>query len=128
MINVIHTEHATIAAISNRWFARYPAQWRRMLAIANLLDVPLLALVYARLRDLRDATARDAFERQEDFGVVAWEWREAVAAARRAVAGQQWTVADPPEPRDASGVVSLAFRAAGDEGNVGSESATKGAR
>lgn len=85
MISVIHADHARISAISNLWHARYPAQWRRMLAVANLLDVPLLALIYGRLRELQDGVARDAFTRREDFGVVAWEWRERVVRERSRV-------------------------------------------
>lgn len=82
MISVIHTEHATISTISNLWFAHYPDEWRRMLAVANALDVPLLALIYQRLRELRDAAARDAFTRQADFGVVTWEWRQQIVQER----------------------------------------------
>lgn len=85
MISVIHTEHARISAISNLWHARYPAEWRRMLAVANLLDVPLLALIYQRLRELQDGVAREAFERQEDFGVVAWKWRQRIVGERSAL-------------------------------------------
>jgi hypothetical protein len=82
MISVIHMDHARISAISNFWHARYPAQWRRMLAVANLLDVPLLSLIYARLRELQDGAAREAFTRQEDFSVITWEWREAIVSER----------------------------------------------
>lgn len=78
MITVIHREHARISAISNLWFARHPEAWRRLLAVANTLDVPLLALIYQRLRELQDAAAREAFTRQEDFTVVTWEWRVAL--------------------------------------------------
>ena len=106
MISVIHMEHAKLSAISNIWHARYPAQWRRMLAIANLLDVPLLALVYQRLRELQDATAREAFERQEDAGVVAWEWRQAIVDARGCKQCTQCTIG-PRSMDSRSSTVSL---------------------
>jgi hypothetical protein len=102
-VTAAHDEHATVVAIANRLFERDEVAWRVMLARAHRLDITLLALIYHRLRDVRDAVAREAFTAQEDFGVVAWERRQAI---------RREADPNPRIPRTANAAKSLGSRAA----------------
>ncbi len=75
----LHTEHAAVVTIANRLFEVDEVAWRVMLARAHRLDVTLLALIYHRLREVRDDVARQAFSEQRSIAEVA---RERLAAAR----------------------------------------------
>jgi predicted solute-binding protein len=64
-----------VVAIANRLYEVSPRAWLDLLAVARAEEVTLLALVYSRLREVRDAAARVAFERQTTIAEVAREWR-----------------------------------------------------
>lgn len=69
----LHAEHAAVVAISNRLFEVDEVAWRVMLARAHRLDITLLALIYHRLREVRDDVARQAFSEQRTIADVARE-------------------------------------------------------
>lgn len=70
----VHGEYEAVIAIANKLWDRSPRAWSELLIVARRENVTLLALVYRRLRDVRDAAARVAFERQTTIAEVAREW------------------------------------------------------
>ena len=75
----LHHEHAVVVALSNAWHERDPLLWYVGLELSKALDRTLLACIYARLREVRDDVAREAFARRVSIGEVA---RERLAAVR----------------------------------------------
>jgi hypothetical protein len=73
----VHLKHAGVIWIADTLWNDGQAAWRELLRVSRLSDCTILALVYSRLRELRDDIAREAFTRQVPFGQVVAERRQA---------------------------------------------------
>lgn len=84
----VHIAHADVVEISNRLYQRHNRAWIVLLNRAQREGITLLALLYTRIRALRDAGARKAFETKQPECVVYWHQREFALAGLTVLQGQ----------------------------------------